>query len=74
MAALSAGATSSLPSAEMTIASTFCVVRSVMNGICRSALASFGPTWMTVPPVSPAALSIPVFAAAKYWLTMSFGR
>ncbi len=45
-----------------------------MNGIWRSALASFGPTWVTVPPSSPAALSTPVLAAAKYWLTMSFGR
>ena len=54
--ALRAGATSSLPSAEMMIALTPWVVRSVMNGICRSALASFGPTWMTVPPVSPARL------------------
>ena len=59
----------------MMIALTFWVVRSVMNGIWRSALASFGPTWMTLPPVVPAAaLSTPVFAAAKYWLTMSFGR
>jgi hypothetical protein len=74
LAALSAGATSSLPSAEMMIASTPWVVRSVMNGIWRSAFASLGPTWVTVPPVSPAALSIPVLAAAKYWLTMSFGR
>ena len=56
------------------IALTFWVVRSVMNGICRSALASFGPTWVTVEPDSAAALSTPVLAAAKYWLTMSFGR
>ena len=74
IAALSEGATSSLPSAEMMIASTPLVVRSVMNGIWRSAFASFGPTWVTVPPSSPAALSTPVFAAAKYGLTMSFGR
>ena len=74
IASLRAGATSSLPSAEMMIAATPCVVRSVMKGIWRSAFASFGPTWMTVPPSSPAALSTPVFAAAKYWLTMSFGR
>ncbi len=74
MASLRAGATSSLPSAEMMIADTPCVVRSVMNGIWRSAFASFGPTWVTVPPSSAAALSTPVLAAAKYWLTMSFGR
>ena len=37
IAALRAGATSSLPSAEMMIALTFWVVRSVMNGIWRSA-------------------------------------
>jgi hypothetical protein len=74
IASLRAGATSSLPSAEMMIASTPCVVRSVMKGIWRSALASFGPTWMTLAPVSAAALSTPTLAAAKYWLTMSFGR
>ena len=65
MAALRAGATSSLPAAEMMIALTFCVVRSVMKGIWRSARASFGPTWMTVPPVSAAPLSMPVLAAAQ---------
>ena len=74
IAALSDGATSSLPSAEMMIASTFWVVRSAMNGTWRAAVAWFGPTWVTVLPVSAAALSTPVFAAAKYWLTMSFGR
>ncbi len=74
MAALRDGATASLSSAEMMIAFTFWVVRSVMNGICRSALGSGGPTWVTVAPSSVAALSMPVFAAAKYWLTMSFGR
>ena len=74
IACLSAGATASGSSAEMMIALTPCVVRSVMNGIWRSALASFGPTWVTVPPSSPAALSMPVFAAAKYLLTMSLGR
>ena len=58
----------------MMIALTFWVVRSAMNGIWRSAFASFGPTWMTLPYVSAAALSTPVLAAAKYWLTMSFGR
>src|SRR3954466_3740620 len=74
IAAFSDGATASLSSAEMMIAFTPCVVRSVMNGIWRSAFARFGPTWVTVPPSSPAALSMPVFAAAEYWLTMSFGR
>ena len=58
----------------MMIALTFWVVRSVMNGIWRSAFASLGPTWVTVPPSSAAALSTPVFAAAKYWFTMSLGR
>ena len=74
MAAFRSGATASLSSAEMMIASTFWVVRSLMNGTCRSAFGSFGPTWMTVEPVSAAPLSMPTFAAAKYWLTMSFGR
>ena len=58
----------------MMIAPTFWVVRSVMKGIWRSGFASFGPTWMTVAPDAAAALSTPVLAAAKYWLTMSFGR
>ena len=74
MAAFRSGATASLSSAEMMIAWTCCVVRSLMKGTCRSAFGSFGPTWTTVPPSSVAALSMPVFAAAKYLLTMSFGR
>ena len=48
MAAFRSGATASLSSAEMMIALTFWVVRSVMNGTWRSAFGSFGPTWMTV--------------------------
>ena len=45
-----------------------------MNGTWSAAFGSFGPTWMTVEPLSLAPLSMPTLAAAKYWLTMSFGR
>ena len=76
LAAVSAGTTASLSSAEMMIALTFWVVRSVMNGTWPAgSVATLGPTVVTAaPPSSVTALSMPVLAAAKYWLTMSFGR
>src|SRR6476619_356954 len=73
MAAVRSGATASLSSAEMMIELTCWVVRSLMNGTCRSAVGDWGPTWMTVEPDSAAPLSMPTLAAAKYWLTIAGG-
>ena len=36
-------------------------------------VAVLGPTWVTVPPSSPAALSAPTFAASKYGLLICLG-
>ena len=72
MAALSAGATASGSLAEIAIAFTPCVVASWMKVACASA-ALLGPTWVTEPPSSAAALSAPSFAASKYGLLICLG-
>src|SRR4029079_3351450 len=72
LAAWSAGTTAFGSFAEIAIALTPFVVSSWMNEACAS-VAALGPTWVTVPPSSPAALSAPCFAASKYGLLICFG-
>src|SRR5262245_36461394 len=72
LAAWSAGTTAFGSFAEIAIALTPLVVSSWMNEACAS-VAALGPTWVTVPPSSVAALSAPCLAASKYGLLICFG-
>src|SRR5262245_59848669 len=72
IAAFSAGATAFGSLAEIAIALTPWVVASWMNDAWAS-VALLGPTWVTVPPSSCAAMSAPCFAASKYGLLICFG-
>src|SRR3954452_2712964 len=71
-AAWSAGTTAFGSFAEIAIALTPLVVASWMNDAWAS-VAELGPTCVSVPPSSPAALSAPTFAASKYGLLICLG-
>src|SRR5262252_3331650 len=71
-AAVRAGTTAFGSLAEIAMALTPWVVASWMNEAWAS-VAELGPTWVTVPPSSPAALSAPTLAASKYGLLICLG-